>query len=137
MKWNRRYLDLAKLVSTWSKDPTTQVGCCITLDNYVKGLGFNGFPRCIEDTDERLLDRAIKHKLTLHAEMNALAASKGEGDTIYIYPCLPCTTCIKLIMQTNIRKIVVGDQEIDKIWNTDFVVEMAEEANIEIIYMSV
>lgn len=28
-KWNRRFVELAKNVSTWSKDPSTKVGAVI------------------------------------------------------------------------------------------------------------
>lgn len=137
MKWNDRYFELAKLVSTWSKDPTTQCGAVITEDNYIRGIGFNGFPRCIRDTDEKLNDRELKRKLMIHAEMNALTAAQGKGDTIYIYPCLPCTTCMTLIMQAGIRKIVAGDKIIDPVWGTSFVEKLLVEARIDLIKIPV
>ena len=34
-KWDERYLRLAKEVSTWSKDPSTQVGAVAVLDGSV------------------------------------------------------------------------------------------------------
>lgn len=133
MKWNQRYFELAKLVSTWSKDPTTQVGAVITEDNYIRGIGFNGFPRCIRDTEEKLNDRELKRKLMLHAEMNALTAAQGRGDTIFIYPCLPCNVCMALIMQSRITKIVAGDKIIDPVWGNSFVENMLKEARIDLI----
>jgi dCMP deaminase len=44
-KWIVRFLDLARTVSQWSKDPSTKVGAVIA-DNQqrVVSLGFNGFP---------------------------------------------------------------------------------------------
>ena len=45
-KWDRRMLSLAQLVSSWSRDPSTQVGAAIVdAKNRVVSLGFNGFPR--------------------------------------------------------------------------------------------
>ena len=32
-KWDKRFLELAKLVGSWSKDPSTQVGAVIVDDN--------------------------------------------------------------------------------------------------------
>lgn len=137
LRWDKRYFQLAKLVSTWSKDPTTKCGAVITQDNYITGIGFNGFPRCVEDTEEKLHDREYKRKLMLHAEMNAIAAAQGKGETIYIYPCLPCTTCMTLIMQVGINKIVAGDAVIDAVWGTSFVEKELEGAGIELILMPI
>ena len=137
MTWNERYFEMAKLVSTWSKDPTSQVGAVIVEDNYIRGVGFNGFPRCIRDTPERLNDRELKRKLMLHAEMNALTAAQGKGDTIYVYPCLPCPVCMTLIMQAGILKIVAGDKEIAGVWDLDFTRSMLNEARIELIELPV
>ena len=57
--WIKRFLDLSKLVSTWSKDPSTKVGAVI-IDPETKTIvstGYNGFPRNIEDSEERLNNR--------------------------------------------------------------------------------
>jgi len=51
-KWDIRFLDLAKLVSTWSKDPSTKIGAVITdRDNKIVSLGYNGFPKKVADDD--------------------------------------------------------------------------------------
>ncbi|HJU15367.1 MAG TPA: deaminase [Stellaceae bacterium] len=51
-KWDRRYMALARQVSCWSKDPSTKVGAVI-VDNQgrVVALGYNGFPRKVEDVE--------------------------------------------------------------------------------------
>ena len=77
MKWELRYLEMAKLVSTWSKDPSTKVGAVIVdSDNTVISVGFNGLPRRIQDTDQRLNNRDIKLKMIIHAEINAIITAK-------------------------------------------------------------
>ena len=54
-KWDKRFLDLAKHISDWSKDPSTKVGCIVVgEDREIRSTGFNGFPRGIEDKQERL-----------------------------------------------------------------------------------
>ena len=43
-KWDLRYLDLAKHISTWSKDPSTQIGSVAIGENgQVLSQGYNGF----------------------------------------------------------------------------------------------
>ncbi|MBT7127172.1 MAG: CMP deaminase, partial [Candidatus Thioglobus sp.] len=72
-KWDKRYLGLAAEVSTWSKDPSTQVGAVtVGSKKEVLSQGFNGFPRGIDDSDERYNNRDTKYKLVVHAEMNAI-----------------------------------------------------------------
>lgn len=49
-KWDSRFMDLARLVAGWSKDPSTQVGAVIVdPDKRIVSTGFNGFPRCVND----------------------------------------------------------------------------------------
>ena len=49
-KWDSRFMDLARLVASWSKDPSTQVGAVIVdQDKRIVSTGVNGFPRCVND----------------------------------------------------------------------------------------
>jgi dCMP deaminase len=88
-KWDRRFLDLAKQVSTWSKDPSTQVGAILVNDlKQVVGMGYNGFPRGVHDWQERYDDREIKYPMVVHAEVNAIIQA-GHAGTGLDALCLP------------------------------------------------
>lgn len=107
-KWDNRFLDMAKLVSTWSKDPSTQVGAVIVdNDNRVISLGYNGFPKKILDNG-RLENRDQKYNIVVHAEANALlfANKSVSGCTLYTYPFQPCSRCASLIIQSGIKRVV-------------------------------
>ena len=130
--WDKRYLQLAKFISTWSKDPNKQVGAVVTEDNFVRGIGFNGFPRGIKDLQYRLDDKQLKNLIMIHAEVNALHSSNGRGDTIFIWPCLPCTMCLGHIIQKGIKRVVTGPLDLESSWNQPLVLELASEAGIEI-----
>lgn len=109
MKWHIRYLQLARLVSTWSKDPSTGVGAVIVRpDRTILSLGFNGFPRGMDDTPARLNNREEKYSRTIHAEINALlsAAAPLTGCTLYTWPLLPCDRCTVQFMQTGIARFI-------------------------------
>ena len=57
-KWDIRYLELAKHISTWSKDPSSKIGAVAIGDKgQVLAQGYNGFPRNIVDRADRLQDR--------------------------------------------------------------------------------
>lgn len=113
-KWHRRFLELAKHVSNWSKDPSTKIGAVIVNPEtkIVVGMGYNGFPRGIDDSDERLNTREIKYKLVVHAEVNAVLNSNNptKGCWIYVYPSIMkpniCPECSKVISQAGIKKVI-------------------------------
>lgn len=112
-KWDSRFLELAKHVAGWSKDPSTKVGAVIVdHKRRVIGCGYNGFPRGVEDSDERLNDRALKYQMVAHAECNALlnCASPTDGATLYVSADLSipnvCSECAKLVIQAGITRVV-------------------------------
>jgi dCMP deaminase len=107
-KWDRRFLDLAKCISSWSKDPSTQVGAVITNGIKIVSLGYNGLPKGIPDLPEILNNRQIKYQFIIHAEMNAVltAHTNLEGCTIYTHPFLPCTRCGSTLAQAGITRVV-------------------------------
>lgn len=114
--WDKRFLDLAEHVSSWSKDPSTKVGAVIVnQDKQVLSLGYNGFPRGVEDKEDRYNDRPTKYLFVAHAERNALdnAFSDTRGATLYTTLC-PCNECSKSIIQKGIKTVVTK-----KMMNTD------------------
>ncbi|NCC22834.1 MAG: dCMP deaminase family protein [Alphaproteobacteria bacterium] len=137
VKWDKRFLDLARLVASWSKDPSTRVGAVIAdQKNRIVSLGFNGFARGVEDLPERLGDREVKYKIVLHAEENALlfANRDVEGCTIYTWPLMPCASCMSRIIQKGIRRVVSVENENPR-WQEHFRLsrELAGEAGVEVV----
>ena len=138
--WDKRFLQLAKHISEWSKDPSTQVGCVVVgPDRELRSTGFNGLPRGIKDNEQRLNNREIKYPLICHAEENAImhAARIGmslKDCTAYVtWP--PCTRCARSLIQAGISTIVYPkDIEIPDRWMEDFnlSLNMLKEANISL-----
>jgi dCMP deaminase len=135
-KWDRFYLGLARFISSRSKDPNKKVGAVVTENNYVRGIGYNGFPRAIEDSPRRLNNKELKNLIMIHAEINALQCAMGRGDTIYVYPCLPCSQCLGNISQYGITRIVTLPLDPETKWNQPLVMELAKEANIEVTFVN-
>ena len=122
-KWDRRFLEMAALVATWSKDPSTKVGAVIVRpDKTVCSVGFNGFPRGVPDAEEWLLDRATKYAYTVHAEINAILTSNEpvRGTTLYT-TFHPCSGCAPVIVQAGITRVVVLADEPPQRWADNFV----------------
>ncbi len=130
-KWDKRFIDLAKLVGSWSKDPSTQVGAVIVDDKKrIISVGYNGFPRGVEDSEKRLVDREQKYDIIVHAEMNALAFARGsvEGCTLYTWPFQPCSTCAGFIIQSGINRVVTVKHSAER-WNSNF--DLSKELFLE------
>jgi dCMP deaminase len=136
--WDARFLELARHIAAWSKDPSTQVGCVVVgPDREIRSTGFNGFPRGIEDTAERLQDRDQKYPLVCHAEENAImhAARIGvalKGCVAYVtWP--PCTRCARSLIQAGVGEIAYpSGLEIPERWREDFTISsgMLNEAGV-------
>ena len=113
VKWRNRYLLLAKHFSTWSKDPSTQVGAVAVSDNgLILSEGWNGFPRGIQDTPDRLGDRQTKYDYMVHAEKNLIYNATRNGisllnSNLYVYGLPVCSECAKGVIQVGIKSVYV------------------------------
>lgn len=106
--WDARYLRMAELVASWSKDPDAHVGAVIVRKNRVVASGYNGFPAAVLDKQERLLDPSLKLEMTVHAEENALivAGRDAEDATMYVHGRPVCCRCAGSIIQAGISRVV-------------------------------
>lgn len=105
MTWPQRFMELARLVASWSKDPSTKVGAVIADSrNRVVSMGYNGPPRLTADSS--VADRNEKLLRTLHAEENAiLFGGDVTGCTLYVtHP--PCAHCAAVMIQAGIANVV-------------------------------
>jgi dCMP deaminase len=108
-RWDARFLDMAKLVAGWSKDPSTQTGAVIVRpDRTVASLGYNGFPRRMMDYPERYVNREEKYERIVHCEMNAVLNAHGpvNGCTLYTWPLMSCKRCAVHMAQAGIWRCV-------------------------------
>jgi dCMP deaminase len=134
-KWDERFLELAKHVAGWSRDPSTKVGAVIVRpDKTIASLGFNGFARGVEDREELYRDREEKYKRIIHADMNALLFLRepAQGMTMYTWPMFPCNRCAVHIIQAGIVEVVSAASQGNSRWEEEvrLAVEMMKEAGI-------
>jgi dCMP deaminase len=115
-KWDQRFLDLAKYISSWSKDPSTKVGAVITDHRRVVSLGFNGFPQGMNDDPALYENRDEKYSRVVHGEINALlfAQQSVRNHTLYTWPFAPCDRCAVQMIQAGISKFVFPALDLEK-----------------------
>jgi len=145
MKWDKRFINVAREISTWSKDPSTQVGAVIVNDDRrILATGYNGFPRGIDDNDSRYQNREQKYKLVVHAEMNAIYNATYNGislneSTLYVWGLPVCSECAKGVIQVGIKKIVMPNLNFPEHWIESFqkTKEMFSEAGVHWYFLNV
>ena len=143
-KWDYRFLDMAKHIADWSRDPSTRVGAVAVRDRRVLSTGYNGLPQGVADLPGRLNDREEKLLRTVHAEANivAQAARNGvslNGSTVYVWPFLPCNSCCTLLIQAGVTRVVAPEFPIPDRWKRSFDVsiDMFRETGVELILLEV
>jgi len=141
-KWHKRYIELARDIAQWSKDPSTQCGAVVIGESgQVLSQGYNGFPRGMDDSDELYKNRETKYDRIVHAEMNAIynASRTGvslEGATAYIHGLPCCHECAKAMIQVGIKEVVMAEASNIR-WNDSCGkgMDYLNEANVKITYI--
>ena len=123
-KWDYRFMNIAREISTWSKDPSTRVGAVCVRNRRILSTGYNGFPHGVSD-NERLNDRLVKYQLTVHGEMNAIYNAVHHGislndSSLYVYGLPICSECAKGVIQSGVRHVVYTACHADNYWYEHF-----------------
>lgn len=141
-----KYFKLAEYqAELFSKDPVTKVGALfLAPESYqILTLGYNGFPRKINETDSKRWERPQKYMYVSHAEANCVANACRHGtpleNSIAIVTLFPCTNCAKLMIQAGISTLVTKEPDMNHPrWGQEFQYskEMLDEANVKIMYVN-
>ena len=131
-RWLTHFMRMCQLVSTMSKDPSTQVGAVIVRPNRtIASTGYNGYPRpCIDDD---YINRERKYRRIIHAEMNAILSAREPLNecTLFTWPIASCDRCIPHIIQSGIKQLVIPSIHQSHRWAQSCLEaqSMAREAN--------
>ncbi|NLO13411.1 MAG: cytidine deaminase [Clostridiales bacterium] len=142
-KWDHRFMEMARLVSSWSScfNEGRAIGAVIVKDKRVMTTGYNGAPAGMKTCKER--GECLRRKLgipsgtraevcyAIHAEQNAIiqAAKIGlsiQGATLYTTH-QPCSVCAKIIVNSGISRVVF-----EKGYPDDFALNFFEETGVRL-----
>lgn len=134
--WDKRFIDLAAHVATWSKDPSTKVGAVIVDENRrIVSVGYNGFPAGVDDLPERYENREIKYEMIIHGEINAILFANRDlhNCTLYTWPFMPCSRCASIVTQKGIGRVVAPVNK-DPRWEKSFALSknIFDEAQVKL-----
>ena len=132
MKFDQRYLEMARIWAQNSYCQRRQVGALVVKDGMIISDGYNGTPSGFENICED--DNGVTKPYVLHAEANAITKlarsnNNSDGATIYI-TASPCIECAKLIIQSGIRRVVYGEK-----YRLMDGIELLERAGIEVVFL--
>lgn len=138
-----KFLPIARAVAALSKDPSAKVGAvALNDDGILLAVGYNGFPRGVNDDPERYAVKDVKYRLVSHAEQNlvAQAAYAGhslKGATVVLSGLYPCSSCAKSLIQAGVRRIIAPPADANPRWAPDaeWSSLMFREAGIEVVTM--
>ncbi|MFX1503470.1 MAG: cytidine/deoxycytidylate deaminase family protein [Promethearchaeota archaeon] len=139
---DKYFMKIAEVVSLRSTCIKRNVGAVLVKNNHILSTGYNGAPsglsHCTPDTCVRKhLKPGEKPELCrgLHAEINCIiqAALHGtaiEGNTTLYTTTFPCMSCLKLIINAKIKRLVYREG-----YNMENIVkaDLIKNSNIEII----
>lgn len=142
-KWDKRFLRLAREVSTWSRDPSSKIGAvAVSTMGSPLALSYNGFPRGIEDTPFRLNDRPTKYSLVCHAESNLIfnachAGVSLKGCSVYVHGLPVCSECAKGLIQVGVDRVVMTALPASEKWAESFKLteQMFKEAGVDYCFL--
>ena len=84
LSWDEMFILQAALIAQKSKDPSTKVGCVIVGDdNAILSMGFNGFPRGVDEHNSARWKRPEKYNWVEHAERNAIYNAARHGINLF------------------------------------------------------
>ncbi len=139
ISWDEYFMGIALMSSMRSKDPGTQVGCCIVnQEKRIMSVGYNGMPAGCND-DEYPWERSgetleTKYPYVCHAELNAILNNRSgslDGCTAYV-SLFPCNECAKAIIQSGIKKIIYLEDKYAEADNVIASKRMLHSAGIEL-----
>lgn len=135
--WNTRVLKIANEVASWSKDPKRKVGAVVVSQDFRSfSLGYNGFPRGIQDLAERLSNNTERKLYTIHAERNAMDNARFGLRNCSLYSTKhPCHDCAKGIIQVGITSVIVPMADFGHVsWGESFRLadQLFREAGVQI-----
>jgi dCMP deaminase len=140
LKWDNRFMRLAQEITSWSKDPSTKVAAVVVSpDMTLISSGYNGPARGVRDDIPDRMERPLKYKVNVHAEVNSIcnAARQGSstmGGTLYVVGLPPCSLCASPMINAGIVRVVVPKMEVPERWQEDLDLAnlLLQEAGVEV-----
>ena len=147
-KADRHFLEMARLASLDSPDPSTKCGAVVVKDGRAVSQGCNDFPRGTDQSLEIWNNREEKYRRVVHGEVNAILNAHDDlrGATLYSWPPghgPSCERCAGVIINAGISRVVYFQKTAggwdEERWKSSCLLglEMMKQAGLEIVSYTV
>jgi len=142
--WQEYFMDIARLVARRSTCTRRSVGAVLVKDKRILATGYNGAPTglahcadvgCLRAKND--IPSGQRHELCrgLHAEQNAIIQAASHGisirDAVLYCTTLPCSICLKMLINAGISEIVFEEGYPDELSRT-----LLQETRITITHLN-
>ena len=135
-KQKRRDYLYMRMARTWAENSycvRRKVGALLVKNQMIISDGYNGTPSGFENICED--ENNVSKPYVLHAEANALTKvarsnNSSDGATLYV-TASPCLECSKLIIQSDIKRVVYGEE-----YRIMDGVELLKRAGVEVEFLN-
>jgi len=137
--WDEYFMRMVNVVKLRSTCTRHKFGAIVTLNNEIRGTGYNGSPRGLAHCtdigcmrDKLGIKSGTRHEICrgVHAEQNAIlqALKFGSinGATLYVNG-YPCQICARLIINSGIKRVVYSGS-----YSVTEGLDLLKEAGIEL-----
>ena len=135
--WDDTFLEICGVLAKRSKDESTKKGCVIVgPSKEIRAVGYNCFPRGLNDNIPERQDRPAKYFYLEHAERNAVFNSARTGVSLVGTTCyilgVPCHDCARALIQSGITQVVSSSNVIPERWreSCEAALDMLKEAGV-------
>jgi len=133
--WLSYFMNIARVIATKSKDPSTKVGA-VAVDTNTKRIlatGYNGFPAGVKERPERW-ERPVKYSYIVHSEANIVASAARfginlTGSTLFV-TLHPCVDCAKIVASAGFKNVIYIDTEIKAQVGREWITLLQHSKNI-------
>ena len=130
-KWNKRFMDLAEHIATWSSCLRRQVGAIVVKDKRIMTTGYNGAPTGVKTCIEKGF--CIRNEKNISSGTHAEICYAAHAERISLKGCVlycthqPCVVCAKMIINAGIKEVIFKEGYPD-----DFSIEICHEAGVKL-----
>ena len=115
-----KFFPVVEELARVSKDPSSKIAAVAFDEEFrMLAVGYNGFPRGVVDSEERLNHRETKLRFMVHAEGNLVANAAKAGvslknSTVVVNLITPCSACAGLLIQAGVKRVVMLNVDANK-----------------------
>lgn len=115
VSWDSFFMSMAYLAAMKSEDKSSKIGAVLVGNsNEIISIGYNGFPRKVNESESERHERPLKYSFYEHGERNSLYNAARIGVSTLGARCYtngtPCVDCARGLIQAGLKEVIVDSR---------------------------